>query len=78
MSDDGFTPTPNLDPEVEATIGRDLRAARKASTHATGATRRTAAVITEANSTIAALRARRDDHFADKVRATIIGGRQAS
>lgn len=75
---DGFTPTPDLDPEVEATIGRDLRAARQASRATAGATRRTAAVITDANDIIAALRARRDDHFAEKVRATIIGGRQAS
>lgn len=68
----------DLDPEVEGTIGRDLRAARQASAQSAGATRRTAAVVTEANSIIAALRARRDDHFADKLRATIIGGRQAS
>jgi hypothetical protein len=67
---------PDLDPEVEQTIGADLRAARRASTDATSATRRTAEVVTEANRVLAALRAR-DDRFTERVRATI-GGRQAS
>lgn len=70
-------PYPDLDPEVEATIGHDVKAARAAQTDAATATRRTAAVITDANKVLAALRAR-DDHFTERVRATIIGGQRAS
>lgn len=78
MSDNDERPgrTPDLEPEVEQTIGADLYDARQASSNATSATRRTAEVVTEANRVLAALRAR-DDHFTERVRATI-GGRQAS
>lgn len=64
----------NLDPELETT---DVRAARKATRAADAGTRRTAAVVTDANKVLAALRAR-DDHFTERVRQTIIGGRRAS
>lgn len=58
-------------------LDRDVRAARDASTQADSAVRRTNAVITDANKILAALRAR-DDHFTERVRQTIIGGKRAS
>lgn len=63
-----------IDPEIENT---DVRAARRATRQAASGAQRTAAVVTDANKILAALRAR-DDHFTERVRQTIIGGRRAS
>lgn len=63
-----------IDPDLEST---DVRAARNASRQAVTGAERTAAVITDANKVLAALRAR-DDHFTERVRQTIIGGKRAS
>lgn len=69
--------TDNLDPELETTLGRDVRAARRATSAAASGAQRTAAIVTDANKVLAALRAR-DDHFTERVRQTIIGGKRAS
>lgn len=62
---------------TDESIKRDVEAARHASSEADEGAKRTAAVITNANSVLALLRAR-DDHFTERVRATIIGGKRAS